>query len=75
MSDPVKMPAHYHAGAVEVIEVIEAFDLNFRLGNAVKYLLRAGRKGDAIEDLKKARQYIGREIAKLQGKSGWGDDT
>jgi hypothetical protein len=73
MNDPVTKPAHYHSGSIEVIDVIESFDLGFRLGNAVKYLLRAGRKGDAIQDLKKARQYIGREIAKLEGKPGWGD--
>lgn len=73
MSDAVKKPAHYHANGMEVIDVIEAFDLNFRLGNAVKYLLRAGKKGNAVEDLKKARQYIGREIARLEGKAGWGD--
>lgn len=74
MNDPVKKPAHYHAGAIEVIDVIESFDLNFRTGNAAKYLLRAGRKGDAIEDLKKARQYIEREIANRQGQRGWGDE-
>jgi hypothetical protein len=74
MNDPVTKPAHYHAGAIEVIDVIESFDLNFRTGNAAKYLLRAGHKGDAIEDLKKARQYIGREIARREGKAGWGDE-
>lgn len=73
MNDAVKKPAHYHSGGIEVIDVIEAFDLNFRLGNAVKYLLRAGKKGNAAEDLRKARQYIGREIAKLEGKPGWGE--
>lgn len=64
MSDPVNNPAHYKAGGLEAIDVIEAFELGFRLGNAVKYILRAGRKLDALEDLKKARWYLDREIGK-----------
>lgn len=62
MTDNVNHPAHYKAGGLEAIDVIEAFGLAFHLGNAVKYLLRAGRKGDRIEDLKKARWYLDREI-------------
>lgn len=62
----VDHPTHYLSGGMEAIDVIEAFDLGFRLGNAVKYLLRAGRKGEAAEDLKKARWYIEREIAALE---------
>lgn len=57
-------PSHYKAGGLEAIDVIEAFGLNFRLGNAIKYILRAGRKGAIVEDLKKARWYINREIDK-----------
>jgi hypothetical protein len=64
--DPVNHPDHYRAGSIEVIDVIEAFGLGFRLGNAVKYILRAGRKGDRIEDLKKARWYLDREIASAE---------
>ena len=41
--------------------------LNFNLGNAVKYVSRAGRKGDKIEDLRKAIQYIEFEIEELEG--------
>lgn len=68
--DPVSMPKHYRAGEVyETIRVIEAWDLGFCLGNAVKYLSRAGRKGDAVEDLKKARWYIDREIARRDGEA------
>lgn len=44
--------------------MIEAFELNWRIGTAVKYLLRAGHKESAAEDLKKAIWYIAREIAK-----------
>jgi hypothetical protein len=62
----VDHPPHYQANGVEAIDVIEAFGLDFNLGNAVKYLLRAGRKGDALTDLKKAAWYVGRAIAKLE---------
>jgi len=61
-TDTVNHPPRYKAGGLEVIDVIEAFGLGFRLGNAIKYLLRAGRKGDAVEDLKKAAWYLQREI-------------
>jgi hypothetical protein len=60
----VDHPAHYRSNGLEAINVIEAFALNFHLGNAVKYVLRAGRKGDAVEDLQKARWYLDREIAR-----------
>ena len=66
MSDPVHNPPHYKSGGIEVIDVIEAFELNFRLANVVKYVLRAGRKGDALEDLEKAAWYLDREIDKLE---------
>jgi hypothetical protein len=65
MSDPVNHPAHYGCedNQYETIKVIEAWGLGFRLGNAVKYISRAGKKGSALEDLKKARWYLDREIA------------
>lgn len=65
MSDPINHPAHYKSGGLETIDVIEAFGLGFRLGNVVKYVLRHGRKGAALADLKKARWYLDREIAAL----------
>jgi hypothetical protein len=59
-------PAYYGGDTVyEAIKVIEAWELGFRLGNCVKYLSRAGKKGDRVEDLKKARWYLDREIEKL----------
>lgn len=66
--DPVNHPKHYttHPSGVECIQVTE--HMTFCLGNAVKYIWRAGQKGDAIEDLKKARWYIEREIERI-GKS------
>ena len=61
MASMVDHPEHYKAGDLEVIDIIEAFDLDFHLGNAVKYILRAGRKTeDAGEDLDKAIWYLNR---------------
>lgn len=61
--DVVSNPAHYTEGRkYKPRKVIADWDLNFNLGNAVKYLARAGRKGDKIEDLRKAIQYIEFEI-------------
>jgi len=60
--DMVNSPPHYTAGGIETIDFIEAKGLNYNLGNAVKYITRAGLKGDRVEDLKKAKWYIEREI-------------
>jgi hypothetical protein len=69
--DPVSHPDHYTAGRkFEPKDVIRDWDLNFNLGNAVKYISRAGRKNDLIEDLKKARQYLDFEIEYLEKKFG-----
>jgi len=67
MTDTVNNPKHYtsHPSGVECIEITE--HLNFCIGNAIKYLWRAGLKGEQIEDLRKARWYIDREIARLVG--------
>ncbi len=63
-NDPIN-PNHYKTNSgLEVIDVIEAFKLGFKLGNAIKYILRAGKKGSRVEDLKKAIWYIEREILK-----------
>jgi len=66
MSDPVNHPQHYtsHPSGVECIQITQ--HLNFCIGNAVKYLWRAGLKGEAVEDLKKAAWYINCEINRLQ---------
>jgi len=62
-SDLVNHPAHYKAGGIETIDFIEAKDLNYRLGNVVKYVARAGKKDtDPIQDLEKAAWYLNREI-------------
>lgn len=64
--DTVDKPAHYTYSAVEPLDAIEAWDLPYHLGNVVKYIARAGRKGPALEDLRKARVYLDRYIAKLE---------
>jgi hypothetical protein len=58
-------PNHYKQ-KVQPIDLIEAFDLNFNLGNVVKYVSRAGRKGEALEDLEKAFYYLKREMQKYE---------
>jgi len=65
-NDPVNRPAHYtdHASGVECIQVTE--HMGFNLGNALKYIWRCDLKFDAVEDLKKARWYIDREITKRE---------
>ena len=70
MNDPVNHPKHYteHPSGVECIEITE--HLNFCVGNAIKYLWRAGLKGEQVEDLRKARWYIDREIARILNNDG-----
>ena len=62
----VSHPSHYNQG-IEAIDIIASWDLNFSLGNAIKYILRSPYKGKQIEDLEKARWYIDREINRLKG--------
>lgn len=64
-TDPVNHPAHYtsHPSGVECIQITE--HMNFNLGNAMKYIWRAGEKGNIVQDLEKARWYLDREIARV----------
>jgi len=66
MSDKVNHPEHYrkHPSGIECIQVTE--HMGFCLGNAIKYIWRAGHKGSVLEDLKKARWYLDREIERLE---------
>lgn len=76
MTDIVNHPPHYTLGKIEVIDFIEDKELNFNLGNVVKYVARAGHKkssgksldAKALEDLKKAQWYLNREIAMRESK-------
>ena len=63
-ADNVNHPAHYKVGGIETIDFIEAKQLNYNLGNVVKYITRADHKGNTQEDLLKARWYLNREISK-----------
>lgn len=69
MSNTVNNPKHYGGAdnTYEAIKVIEAWELGFNLGNAVKYIARAGKKDAAkgIEDLQKAEWYIKRQIENI----------
>ena len=62
--EKINHPDHYQAKGMEAIDVIEAYNLNFSLGSAIKYILRAGKKPgeSSVEDLNKAIWYIQREI-------------
>lgn len=62
MADLINDPPHYKTGGIETIDYIEAKELNFHLGNAVKYISRADHKSTPIEDLHKAIWYLEREI-------------
>jgi hypothetical protein len=70
--EAVNHPSHYggEKNPYEAIKVIEAWDLNFSLGNVLKYMSRAGKKSDSIlEDLKKAAWYLNREIKRIEDAS------
>jgi hypothetical protein len=63
MKDMVNKPPHYTDGGMEVIDFIEAKRLDYHLGNVVKYITRAGKKDDELQDLQKARWYLDRAIS------------
>lgn len=69
MDERVNHPPHYtqHPSGIECIQVTE--HMNFCLGNAVKYIWRHADKGNSLEDLKKARWYLDREIARIERQS------
>jgi len=68
LGEKVNHPSHYGGDTIyEAIKVIEAWGLDFCLGNTVKYICRAGAKGSEVEDLKKARWYLDRRIQQLNG--------
>lgn len=67
-NDPVNHPSHYTDTKIEVMDYIEDKGFNFALGNAVKYISRAGKKdkNKTIQDLEKAEWYLNREIERLK---------
>ncbi len=70
--DMVNNPSHYGGkdNVYEVIKIIEHYNLDFHIGNLVKYVIRAGKKNPEkeLEDLKKARFYLDRKIDNLEKK-------
>ena len=70
--DNVNHPSHYTSGKIEVSDFIEDKELGFHLGNAVKYISRAGRKNPdkTVEDLRKAAWYLNRQIERLEMSLG-----
>lgn len=65
--DLVNFPPHYQGNKFEVIDIIDDFGLSFNTGNAIKYILRADKKGNKKQDLLKAIWYLEHELNKLNG--------
>jgi hypothetical protein len=63
----VNHPDHYQGNKMEVIDIIEDYELGFNLGNTIKYVLRADKKGNKKQDLQKAMWYLERELSKFKG--------
>ena len=63
----VNHPIHYNMG-IEAIDYIESHNMNFNIGNVIKYITRAKYKGTELQDLKKALWYLQREISNLEEK-------
>ena len=68
-NDPVNHPLHYtdHPSGIECIEITR--HMSFNLGNVIKYVWRADNKGNALEDLRKARWYLDDEIKRKEGQT------
>ena len=63
----VDHPNHYNIG-IETIDYIESWEMNFNIGNVIKYATRAGFKENQLEDLEKAKWYLEREMQRLKGE-------
>lgn len=72
MDKSTERPKHYGGddNPFEAIKIIEHYKLNFSVGNALKYILRAGKKDKLINEYKKAKQYLEFEIKRLENASG-----
>jgi hypothetical protein len=73
-ADMVNHPKHYTFGTIEVIDVIEDWQLGFHEGNCVKYIARAKHKGNELEDLKKAQWYLNRRVKDMELEIAVKDD-
>jgi hypothetical protein len=65
VKDNVNHPSHYKVGGIETIDFIEAKQLDYHLGNVVKYISRAEHKDEKLENLKKAQWYLNRAVSNL----------
>lgn len=65
IKDNINHPFHYTYGGIEVLDIIEAYSVNFHLGNVIKYILRSPYK-NGLEDLKKAQFYLNRYVAMVE---------
>lgn len=73
-NDNINHPSHYTFGTIEVIDVIEDWQLGFHEGNTIKYIARAKHKGNELEDLKKAKWYLNRKIEDIELSIAAADD-
>jgi hypothetical protein len=75
--ESINHPKHYggESSTYEAIKVIDAWELDFYLGNVLKYICRSGKKGSHVEDLKKARWYLDKKISKMEQSDAKKVDT
>ena len=66
----LKKPEHYQTNSIDVIDLCNEYNINFNLGNVIKYCCRAGKKENesTLKDLKKAKDYLDRQIKYLESK-------
>ena len=67
-NNAIDHPSHYTDGNIEVIDFIEDKKFNYHRGNAIKYISRAGKKNNEIEDIQKAIWYLKRDIERMKTK-------
>lgn len=66
MKETINHPEHYTFGTIEVIDVIEDWEMGYHLANVLKYIARSPYKGNPLEDLKKAKWFLQRKINLLE---------
>ena len=64
----IEKPNYYQSTSIDVIDLCKLYDINFNKGNVIKYVCRAGKKDNEIQDLKKAVEYLQREIEHLKNQ-------
>ena len=62
-------PKHYETNSIDVIDICKLYNLNFNKGNVLKYICRSGKKDNELDDLKKALDYISREIEFIENNN------